>query len=284
MMGRNPVTIRYLISALCIVMLVWGCDSATQPPAKPKVVRKKIVSQEKQAATVTKKKTVRKAKTETAEKTAKKVLPSEIKVPPVAEVESDKQPLVAQKVETLPSEQKKPAIRPKSDISIPKSDISKIEQPLAIQPPTADGQKPAASDKLIASGPKAAEGLTGIPPVYDPTGKIDPFQPLFQEKPALATKEKRKKRQPQTPLERIDISQLKLVAIILASSGNRAMVEESSGKGYVIKEGTYIGTNSGKVVNIKKETVVVEEEFEDAYGKVATRQREFKLPKPPGEF
>ena len=52
MMGRNPVTIRYLISALCIVMLVWGCDSATQPPAKPKVVRKKIVSQEKQAATV----------------------------------------------------------------------------------------------------------------------------------------------------------------------------------------------------------------------------------------
>jgi len=276
-MGRNPVTIRYLISAICIVMLVWGCDSAIQPPAKPKVVRKKIVSQEKQAATVPREKTVRKAKTETAEKTAKKVLPTEIKAPPVAEVESDKQPLVAQKVETLPSEQKKPAIRPKSD-------ISKIEQPLAIQPPAADDQKPEASNKLVASGPKAAEGLTGIPAMYNPTGKIDPFQPLFQEKPVLATKEKRKKRQPQTPLERLDISQLKLVAIILASSGNRAMVEESSGKGYVIKEGTYIGTNSGKVVNIKKETVVVEEEFEDAYGKVATRQREFKLPKPPGEF
>ena len=65
-----------------------------------------------------------------------------------------------------------------------------------------------------------------------------------------------------TPLERIDLSQLKLVGIILASSGNRALVEESSGKGYVIKTGTYIGVNSGKVVKIRKEKVVVEEEFE----------------------
>jgi type IV pilus assembly protein PilP len=85
-------------------------------------------------------------------------------------------------------------------------------------------------------------------------------------------------------LERLDLSQLKLVGIILASSGNRALVEESSGKGYVIKKGTYIGTNSGKVVKIKKEKVVVEEEFEDVFGKTKLRQREIKLPKPPGEF
>jgi type IV pilus assembly protein PilP len=61
-------------------------------------------------------------------------------------------------------------------------------------------------------------------------------------------------------------------------------VEETSGKGYVIKKGTYIGTNSGKVVKINKETVIVEEEFEDVFGKSATRQREIKLPKPPGAF
>ena len=100
----------------------------------------------------------------------------------------------------------------------------------------------------------------------------------------LTKKKQRKKRRPQTPLERIDISQLKLVAIILASSGNRALVEESTGKGYVIKKGTYIGTNSGKVVKIKKETVIVEEEIEDITGKIAIRKRMIKLPKPPGEF
>ena len=70
----------------------------------------------------------------------------------------------------------------------------------------------------------------------------------------------------------------------MASSGNRALVEESSGKGYVIKKGTYIGINSGKVIKIIKEKVVVEEEFEDVFGKTKLHQREIKLPKPPGEF
>lgn len=275
-MGRNPVTIRYLISTICIVMLLWGCDSATEPPAKPKVVRKKIVSQQEKTAQVSKKKTVGRAKTGTADKTAKKITPAEVKKLPVVEVETDEQPLIAKKDATQPPTRKKPAIEPKSD-------VSKIDQPVPIQPPAAES-KPATSEKLIASAPKAAVDLTGIPAKYDPTGKTDPFQPLFQERPVLTKQKKRKKRLPQTPLERIDLSQLRLVGIILASSGNRALVEESSGKGYVIKKGTYIGTNAGKVVNIKKETVVVEEEFEDAYGKIATRKREIKLPKPPGEF
>ena len=275
-MGRNPVTIRYLISTICIVMLLWGCDSATEPPAKPKVVRKKIVSQQKQTAKVRKKKTVRRAKTETADKTTKKIAPAEVKPLPAVDVESDKQPLIADKAGTKPSTKKKPAIKPKSD-------ISKIDKPVPIQPPEA-GREPAANDKLITSAPKTAVGLTGIPAKYDSTGKTDPFEPLFQDRAVLTKKKKRKKRLPQTPLERIDLSQLRLVGIILASSGNRALVEESTGKGYVIKKGTYIGINAGKVVKIKKQTVIVEEEFEDAYGKIATRKREIKLPKPPGEF
>jgi len=77
---------------------------------------------------------------------------------------------------------------------------------------------------------------------------------------------------------------LKLVGIILAASGNRALVEESSGKGYVVKNGTYIGTNGGKIIDIQKEKVYIEEKFEDIYGKIQTRKRELKIPKPPGEF
>jgi len=275
-MGRNPVTIRYLISTICIVMLLWGCDSATEPPAKPKVVRKKITSQKQQTAKVPKKKTVRQAQTRTADKTAKKVEPAKIKPMPVADVKTDEQPLIAQKVDTQPSAPKKPAISPKSD-------VSEIDAPKPIQAPAA-GPKSATQDITIAKAPQAAKGLTGVPEKYDPTDKIDPFEPLFQPKPVLAKKKKRKRRLPQTPLERIDLSQLRLVGIILAASGNRALVEESSGKGYVIKKGTYIGTNSGKVVKINKETVIVEEEYEDVYGKTATRKREIKLPKPPGEF
>ena len=274
-MGINPVTIRSLITTICIVMLLWGCESATQPPAKQKVVRKKIVFPQKQTTTARKAKTAPVAKTKTVAQSTKKARPAEVKKPLVAEVKADRQPLIAQKGETQPPKAKKPAIKPKSE-------VSKIKQPVTIQP-LATGQKSATSYKSIAPAPKTAKVLTGIPGAYDPKGKIDPFQPLFRDKPVLAKKKKRK-RLPQTPLERIEISQLKLVGIILASSGNRALVEETSGKGYVIKKGTYIGTNSGKVVKINKENVIVEEEFEDVFGKSTTRQREIKLPKPPGAF
>jgi type IV pilus assembly protein PilP len=124
----------------------------------------------------------------------------------------------------------------------------------------------------------------GSPPAYDPTGKIDPFEPVFQEKAVVVKKSQRKKRLPRTPLERISLSQLKLVGIIITASGNRALVEESTGKGYIIRKGTYVGTNAGKVVQINKYKVIVEEEFDDVFGKTKTRQRELKLPKPPGEF
>ncbi len=194
--------------------------------------------------------------------------------------EPDRQTLVAKKIEVIPAgdtvaklpAMKKPAVRPRSD-------ISEIKQP-------SRGESTAPSNKLIAATSNVASkmGSTTIPKAYDAKDKIDPFEPLFKEKPVIVKKKKNKKRIPQTPLERIDLSQLKLVGIIMASSGNRALVEESSGKGYVIKKGTYIGINSGKVVKIKKEKVVVEEEFEDVFGKTKLHQREIKLPKPPGEF
>ena len=119
---------------------------------------------------------------------------------------------------------------------------------------------------------------------YNPQGKLDPFEPLFKERPQITqVKRKIKKRTPRTPLEKIAISQLKLVGIVLAPSGNKALVQEASGKGYIIKKGTYIGLNSGKVVDIQKDNVIIKEEVEDVLGKVTVRKKEIRLPKPPGE-
>jgi type IV pilus assembly protein PilP len=255
---------------------------------KPRVVRKKIVAPKKQTAKVNRNKPVSTAKTteiaQVKEKTAiedadKSKAIAKNKAAPNSNTE--KQKLAAKKIEVIPAEDtdkkmpepKKPTIRPRSDFSVVK------------QLATTNNATP--SDKLIATTSNVAVELksASIPKSYDAIGKIDPFAPLFREKPESVKKGKRKKKRiPRTPLERIDLSQLKLVGIILASSGNRALVEESSGKGYVIKKGTYIGMNSGKVVNIKKEKVVVEEEFEDVFGKTKFRHREIKLPKPPGEF
>ena len=125
---------------------------------------------------------------------------------------------------------------------------------------------------------------------YDPKGKIDPFEPIFrkEKRPKLSPKEKkkptRKKRPPTTPLERIDLSQLKLVGIIRAGSGNRALVREATGKGYVIKKGTYIGRNEGVVSQVLKDRIIVKEIVEDLYGKEKMQNTELRIEKPPGEF
>jgi type IV pilus assembly protein PilP len=119
-------------------------------------------------------------------------------------------------------------------------------------------------------------------------GKTDPFAPLFRDEPVETEKieptTEVTRRIPLTPLEKIDLSQLKLVAIVQAPDGDRALVEEASGKGYIVTEGTYIGIHSGRIVEIMRDGIIVEEEVEDVLGKVIISRRELKLQKPPGEF
>lgn len=124
--------------------------------------------------------------------------------------------------------------------------------------------------------------------IYNPNERINPFLPLFRSEnkeaaPAERSKSKRRKRIAQTPLERISLEQLKLVAIIRAASGNKALVEDSSGKGYIIKKGTYIGLNAGIVTQIDASTVTVEEELENLMGELVLQNTELKLQKPAGE-
>jgi type IV pilus assembly protein PilP len=122
-------------------------------------------------------------------------------------------------------------------------------------------------------------------PLYNPEGKLDPFEPLFRKENVSLNAEKRKikRRTPLTPLEKVNLSQLTLVGIIRAPSGNRALVQEASGKGYIVKKGTYIGTQSGKVEKILEDRIIVEELGEDIYGKSAVITKTLKLQKPPGE-
>ena len=109
----------------------------------------------------------------------------------------------------------------------------------------------------------------------------DPFEPLINGKSGrVAAKKKRAKRMPTTPLEALDLSQLKLVGVTLSDKGNTALVEDASGKGYIIKEGTYIGTKAGKVIQILKDRFIIEEKIEDVHGEIITQKMVIKLHKP----
>ena len=130
-----------------------------------------------------------------------------------------------------------------------------------------------------------------MPPkrIYDPKKRINPFIPLFKvEKQVTAvdnsgTSVSKKRRIPKTPLEKIGLDQLELVATIRAPSGNKGLVEDSSGKGFIIKTGTYIGLNSGIVTQISANHIVIEEEVENLMGKRVLQNTEIKLQKPAGE-
>lgn len=126
---------------------------------------------------------------------------------------------------------------------------------------------------------------------YSPEGKMDPFKPVLgTDEPESATdrvgqeKEKREKRIPQSPIEMVDLSQLKLTAVILAPGRNLAMVEDATGKGYIVKKGTYIGNREGRVTEISPDRLIVTERGTDDLGKPISEIREIQLPKPPGEM
>ncbi len=134
----------------------------------------------------------------------------------------------------------------------------------------------------------AAAGTSGISQQakeYDSQGRVDPFIPLLSEKPqpmepgAGDNKPKRIL----TPLEKLDLSQIKLVAVVRLKGRAIAMVEESSGKGYEVGIGTYMGRNGGQVSSINPEGIVVKEYVKDYKGKRKERFQEIKFHKKNGE-
>jgi len=130
---------------------------------------------------------------------------------------------------------------------------------------TASAEPPAAPTGAGAgSGGAAIRGDTGRAPaandaVYDPAGKRDPFRPPRANQTTLAGEAR-------TPLQRYDIGQLRLVAVIYDASQPRAVVEDDAGLGYIVRVGTPIGANGGAVKAIERGKLRVEEESVDFYG------------------
>lgn len=154
-----------------------------------------------------------------------------------------------------------------------------------------DGQSTPMEDGLVAAA--KLKRLLSLETAfsYSSEGKIDPFKPVLgtDEPEGAADRvgpapEEREKRIPQSPIEMVDLSQLKLTALILAPGRNLAMVEDATGKGYIVKKGTYIGNREGRVTEILPDRLIVTEQGTDDLGKPMSEIREIQLPKPPGEM
>jgi type IV pilus assembly protein PilP len=103
---------------------------------------------------------------------------------------------------------------------------------------------------------KAVEPEADVP--YTTAGRRDPFRP-----PRAGSV---RSGGPQTPLQRYEIGQLRLVAVIYDTREPRAVVEDDQGLGYIVKVGTPVGPNGGQVREIQRGRVLISEDSVDYYG------------------
>jgi type IV pilus assembly protein PilP len=107
---------------------------------------------------------------------------------------------------------------------------------------------------------------------FSTVGKRDPFRPF-----TLNTRTNSRPRENLSPLERYDLGQLRLVGVVWHVKEPSAMVEDSVGLGYIVKVGTPIGANDGKVKAIKPNEIIIEESYVDLFGAKKRREVNIKL-------
>ena len=124
--------------------------------------------------------------------------------------------------------------------------------PQAVRPQAkAPGEEPAAAGELYS---------------YSAADKIDPFRPF-----GVGRIEKKGKTPETSPLRQMDVGQFKLVGIADSPAGRLALVQDSTGRGYVLAPGTVIGASGGVVKEIAADGMSVEQQVRDYAGRLKTK-------------
>jgi len=106
---------------------------------------------------------------------------------------------------------------------------------------------------------------------YDPSDKVDPFKSYIRRQVTLENEEN------SSPLERFDLSQLIVMGIIWGVEEPRALIKDPTGKGYIVRTGTPIGKNKGRILRIEDNKVVVKETYLDHLDRATTKEVELEL-------
>lgn len=139
---------------------------------------------------------------------------------------------------------------------------------------------------LASAAPQSSNGETVIPdamrhmvtaPEIDFANLRDPFESYLtivatRNKAVLVTQTIRKSNREPEFLENFDLSLLKLVAIFSMSGERVAMVEDSQGKGYVVRRGSYMGKNNGYIEKMTDDTIFLVEQAINPAGDITDRQ------------
>ena len=187
---------------------------------------------------------------------------------------------------------------PQTSAAAPPAPVDAVPQAPGVAQPTPIGTAPspgAVAKPVVPEGPRAplsplgpnptspgpaalalAESAAGLDiPIsladgysYDPKGRRDPFQSMVK---LLKLSQSRGEL---PPLQRLELSDVKLIGIVSDASGYYGLIQTPDGKGYTVRVGTPMGTNNGTIKLISEQRVVVAEPAIDQTGKMTTRDIE----------
>jgi len=104
--------------------------------------------------------------------------------------------------------------------------------------------------------------------IFYPIKAFDPFAPFIAPETSNVNEEE-PKTAPLTPLQRMSLGELEkgLKAITWGQLGEKAVIEDSTGRGYIVVVGTPAGDHSGVIKEISKDHLVIQQEIWDRKAK-----------------
>lgn len=123
------------------------------------------------------------------------------------------------------------------------------------------------------------EEVAGSEPAFEyrSEARRDPFETLVKEKPKIGPDPVIDPNRPRGPLERFDLSALKLVGIVWGELGLRGLIRAPDNKGYFVTVGTYMGEKGGQVVDVAPDRLVIEEKYKDTEGNIVGKTLDLPL-------
>jgi type IV pilus assembly protein PilP len=152
------------------------------------------------------------------------------------------------------------------------ADFMQERAALATAGPTTPKRSPTPAAGEAASEEDAGYATAERDYFYDPRDKRDPFR-SFRFLTSTGDQDKTE----YGPLADFELAQLELQAVIWDANNPRALILDPGGRAYIVREGSQIGKNSGQVIHIGDNLVLVKETYENLAGEETTKDVELRI-------
>ncbi len=159
---------------------------------------------------------------------------------------------------------------PPQDGAQAKAPPAKSSAPSAATPSGATTAVPEAVAKQEKASVLDEMKMSQLQEFYNPSGKRDPFKPFEGGEIVYSAFAK-------APLERFELNQLELTAIVWGIARPKVLFRAPDGYSYIAQVGTGIGRNRGRITKVTKNKVLIAEEFRDPAGQYVARESEFVM-------